>query len=130
MQLSTLYARNKRATINDTTTFYITDQDAFGRFTSAMITLQNFTWQLENYDLSVQAEKFPTAHGISFDKMVTFNGEFHFSFSLPIFIFLVGIYNFAGNVQLEDLQLPSDNPAGGINFVTVTQLNNPRLVGF
>lgn len=81
MQLSTLYARNKRATINDTTTFYITDQSAFGRFTSAMITSQNFTWQLENYDLSVQAEKFPTAHGISFNKPVTINGKWHSWFS-------------------------------------------------
>ena len=75
MRLSTLHAKNKRATIDDTTTFYITDQDAFGRFTSAMITSQNFTWQLENYDLSVQAEKFPAAHGISFNKLVTVNGE-------------------------------------------------------
>ena len=81
MQLSTLYASNKRATINDTTTFYITDQNAFGRFTSAMITSQNFTWQLENYDLTVQAEKFPTAHGISFNKLVTINGEWHSSSS-------------------------------------------------
>ncbi|KAF8135624.1 hypothetical protein EV363DRAFT_1429344 [Boletus edulis] len=109
MRLSTLYAKNKRATLNDTTTFYITDQNAFGRFTSAMITSQNFTWQLENYDLTVQAEKFPTAHGISFNKMVTINGT----------------DNFSGNVKLEELQLPSDNPEGGINFVTVTQLNNP-----
>ncbi|KAF8557967.1 hypothetical protein OG21DRAFT_1504634 [Imleria badia] len=109
MQLSALYANNKRATINDTTTFYIVDQNAFGRFTSAMITSQNFTWQLENYDLTVQAEKFPVAHGISFNKMVTINGT----------------NNFAGNVKLEDLQLPSDNPAGGINFITVTQLSNP-----
>ncbi|KAG0699990.1 hypothetical protein DFH29DRAFT_1001544 [Suillus ampliporus] len=30
MSLSTLYASNKRATINDTMTFYITDQNAFG----------------------------------------------------------------------------------------------------
>ncbi|KAG8213773.1 hypothetical protein J3R82DRAFT_10484 [Butyriboletus roseoflavus] len=77
VQLSTLYASNNHATINDTTTFYITDQNAFGRFTSAMITSQNFTWQLENYGLSIQAVKFPTAHGISFNKMVTINGESH-----------------------------------------------------
>lgn len=82
MQLSTLYARNKHATINVTTTFHITNQNAFGRFTSAMITSQNFTWQLENYDLTVQAEKFPVAHGISFNKMLTINGELHFRFSL------------------------------------------------
>ncbi|KAG1812612.1 uncharacterized protein BJ212DRAFT_460083 [Suillus subaureus] len=108
MSLSTLYASNKRATINDTTTFYITDQNAFGRFTSSMITSQNFTWKLQSSNLNVQAMKFPTAHGISFNKLVTING----------------INNFAGNVILEDMQLPSDNPGGGIDFVAVTQLNN------
>jgi len=109
MQLSTLYARNKQATMNDTTTFYITDQQAFGRFMSTMTSSQNFTWQLENYDLTVQAEKFPTAHGISFNKLVTVNG----------------IDNFDGNVQLGDLQLPSENPASGMDFVTSLQLNSP-----
>jgi hypothetical protein len=74
MSLSTLYASNKRATINDTTTFYITDQNAFGRFTSYMITSQNFTWKLQSSNLNVQAMKFPTAHGISFNKLVTING--------------------------------------------------------
>jgi hypothetical protein len=37
-----------------------------------------------------------------------------------------GTNNFAGNVLLEDMQLPSDNPGGGIDFVAVTQLNNTR----
>ncbi|KAG1761975.1 hypothetical protein EDD22DRAFT_893760 [Suillus occidentalis] len=101
MSLSTLYASNKRATINDTTTFFITDQNAFGRFTSSMITSQNFTWKLQSSNLNVQAMKFPTAHGISFNKLVTINGT----------------NNFAGNVILEDMQLPSDNPGGGIDFV-------------
>ncbi|KAL4074292.1 hypothetical protein J3A83DRAFT_4234939 [Scleroderma citrinum] len=109
MTLAPLYAAHKRATINDTTTFYITDQEAFGRFTAHMITSQNFTWQLESYSLSVQAAKFPWAHGISFNKMVVINGT----------------NNFAGGVLLEDFRLPSDNPQGGINFAAVTQLSNP-----
>ncbi|KAG2368054.1 hypothetical protein BDR07DRAFT_1391769 [Suillus spraguei] len=103
MSLSTLYASNKQATINDTTTFYITDQDAFGRFTSAMITSQNFTWKLQSSNLNVQAMKFPTAHGISFEKLVTINGT----------------NNFAGNVILEDLQLPSDNPLNNTSPFTL-----------
>jgi hypothetical protein len=78
MSLSTLYASSKRATINDTTTFYITDEDAFGRFTSWMITSQNFTWKLQSNNLNVQAMKFPTAHGISFNKLVTINGTIFF----------------------------------------------------
>lgn len=37
-----------------------------------------------------------------------------------------GTNNFAGGVLLEDLQLPSDDPQGGIDFIAVTQLSNPR----
>lgn len=56
----------------------------------------------------------------------------HFPGSLHHFLITscVGTDNFAGNVKLEDLQLPSDSPTGGINFITVTQLSNPRLVRF
>ncbi|KAI6135778.1 hypothetical protein EV401DRAFT_1898270 [Pisolithus croceorrhizus] len=109
MNLAAIYATHKRATINDTTTFHIIDQEAFARFTSYMITSQNFTWQLESASLSVQAEKFPWAHGIAFNKFITLNGT----------------NNFIGNVLLEDLQLPSDDRQGGIDFVAVTQLTNP-----
>ncbi|EGO25193.1 hypothetical protein SERLADRAFT_448192 [Serpula lacrymans var. lacrymans S7.9] len=108
MSLSPLSASHKRATINDTTTFYIQDEAAFGLFATHMITDQNFTWRLESYNLRVQALKFPVAHGISFNKEITLNG----------------INSFSGNVVLEDLQLPSDSPDGGINFVAVTSLNN------
>ena len=37
-----------------------------------------------------------------------------------------GLDSFDGLVILKDLQLPSDNPAGGINFVAVTELTNRR----
>ncbi|KAI6121372.1 hypothetical protein F5141DRAFT_1186618 [Pisolithus sp. B1] len=74
MNLAAIYATHKRATINDTTTFHIIDQEAFARSTSYMITSQNFTWQLESVSLSVQAEKFPWAHGITFSKFITLNG--------------------------------------------------------
>lgn len=40
--------------------------------------------------------------------------------------FFWGTNNFTGNVILKDMQLPSDNPEGGIDFVAVTQLNNTR----
>ena len=67
-------ARNKRAVINDTTQFSITDEDAFGRFSGSLITSQIFTWRLLSHGLHVQALKFPTSTGITFDKMVTING--------------------------------------------------------
>ncbi|KAG6878541.1 hypothetical protein C0993_004439 [Termitomyces sp. T159_Od127] len=105
----TLFAKDKRASINATSNFMITDGDAFGRFSTQLITSSNFTWRLKSSNLKVQALKFPVAKGLSFDKNVT----------------MQGFNSFDNNVILKDLQLPSDNPAGGINFVAVTQLNNP-----
>ncbi|THV03542.1 hypothetical protein K435DRAFT_962414 [Dendrothele bispora CBS 962.96] len=107
--LDTLYARNKRALVNQTTTFSITDTEAFGEFAGHMITASNFTWRLVSENLHVRAAQFPTSKGIKFDKMLTLNG----------------FNSFNNNVKLLDLQLPSDNPAGGINFVASTQLTNP-----
>ncbi|TFK54041.1 hypothetical protein OE88DRAFT_1732763 [Heliocybe sulcata] len=109
MTMSELYAKSKRAYINQTTTFNIADEDAFGQFSAAMITRQNFTWRLDSRNLKVQALKFPVSHGIKFSKEIT----------------LAGMNNFDNQVTLKDLQLPSDNPAGGINYVTDTVLNNP-----
>lgn len=58
----------------------------------SMITSQHFTWKLQSSNLNVQAMKFPTAHGISFNELVTISGT----------------NNFASNV--------SDNPGGGIDL--------------
>ncbi|KAF9529294.1 hypothetical protein CPB83DRAFT_790385 [Crepidotus variabilis] len=109
MQLPTLYAKNKRAVINASVPFTITDEEAFGRFSGNLITSSNFTWRLVSAGLHVQALKFPTATGIKFDKMITMNG----------------FNSFDHNVVLRDFQLPRDNPAGGIDFVAVTELYNP-----
>jgi hypothetical protein len=35
-----------------------------------------------------------------------------------------GFNSFADGVRLKAFELPSDNPAGGINFRAVTELNN------
>lgn len=130
MQLDTLFANHKRAVINDTgITFSIVDQAAFGRFSEKLITSQNFTWRLISHNLKVQALKFPVAKGITFDKQVTINGRrcsWFLSFEMLIIHTCSGFNNFQGNVTLQDFQLPSDNPAGGINFVAVTGLNNTR----
>ena len=87
--LSPLDSKHKRATINQTTTFQITDEDAFGQFTKTMITQPNFTWHLHSDGLKANALKFPVAKGISFDKDVTLNG----------------INSFNGNVRLLDFQV-------------------------
>ncbi|KAJ7188457.1 hypothetical protein C8R46DRAFT_1054741 [Mycena filopes] len=110
LTLDTLKAHSKRAAINQTATpFTITNETAFGLFAAHMITDKAFTWRLESSNLRVQALKFPVSKGIKFNKLITLNG----------------FESFSGNVAIQDFQLPSDNPAGGINFVAVTQLTNP-----
>lgn len=91
MDLQPLYAKGstKRAPLNQTTTFNITDEDAFGEFTAAMITRQNFTWRLTSNNLQVNALKFPAAKGLHFNKDVVLNG----------------INNFDGHIALEDFQV-------------------------
>lgn len=74
--LHPLSASHKRAYINDTTTFYITDENAFGRFAAHLIVAENFTWNLKSENLRVQALKFPVDHGIHFNKELTLPGKF------------------------------------------------------
>ncbi|KAF8891683.1 hypothetical protein BD779DRAFT_1661547 [Infundibulicybe gibba] len=110
MTIDTLFAKGKRASLNTTGPFQIAgDGTDFGRFVAHMITAQNFTWRLSSKNLRVQALKFPEAQGINFNKDIT----------------LSGLNNFDNMITLKDFQLPSDNPAGGINFVAVTELSNP-----
>ncbi|KAF9451269.1 hypothetical protein P691DRAFT_757432 [Macrolepiota fuliginosa MF-IS2] len=103
-----LHATHKRAKVDQTRTFTIEDQAAFSEFTRFMITSPSFSWRLHSNDLHVQALKFPVAKGIEFNKRVD----------------LQGINGFSNNVALLDFKLPSDNPAGGLDFIAVTQLNN------
>jgi len=77
MSLSTISAKNKHAIINQTSTFMISDQDAFGRFTAYMITAPSFTWRLTSDNLRVQAMKFPVSKGVKFKKDITLNGKQH-----------------------------------------------------
>jgi hypothetical protein len=74
MSLDTLWARHKRAAINQTTHFTITDEEAFGRFAQHMITAPQFTWRMHSDNLHVQAAKFPVSKGIKFQKDLTLNG--------------------------------------------------------
>ncbi|KAH9083581.1 hypothetical protein EDB83DRAFT_2511885 [Lactarius deliciosus] len=107
--LEPLKAKKKRAFLNQTTEFSVTDQEAFGRFTQYMITASNFTWRLRSDQLNARALKFPVSKGLSYMKDLT----------------LKGINSFEGNVVLKEFQLPSDSPEGGINFISVNTLTNP-----
>ncbi|KAG8833980.1 hypothetical protein FRC17_009762 [Serendipita sp. 399] len=108
MMLDDLVAKNKRATINQTTQFNIVDEEAFGLFTQDMITKPQFTWRLASDNLKVNAAKFPQAKGLRFRKDVT----------------IKGINSFNGNVLLKDFSLPGVDPAGGLKFSTTTQMTN------
>ena len=129
MTLDVLSAKRKQAIIDQNTTFIITDQAEFGRFSSHLITSQNFTWRLQSNNLRVQALKFPLAKGVFFDKTLTLNGKviiYFDQFFTAYRLLSQGFNSFDGNIVLRDLQLPSDEPSGGINFVAVTEILNPR----
>jgi hypothetical protein len=76
MTFTDLSTKHSRAEINQTSTFVITNEDAFGRFSVHLITARNFTWHLKSSSLRVQALKFPVAKGISFSKKITLNGVY------------------------------------------------------
>lgn len=76
MNLGEISTSHKRATINQNTTFQITNQGVFEQFTSVMITSSTFQWQLQSKNLRVQAAKFPVSKGIKFDKTITLQGKF------------------------------------------------------
>ncbi|KAF5389363.1 hypothetical protein D9757_004389 [Collybiopsis confluens] len=126
INLQDISASHKRATINQTTTFLITDVTAFGEFAKTMITSDTFQWRLSSTDLHVQAAKFPVSKGIKFDQTITLKGK-----SLNTILFglvtlpFSGFSSFNNSVALKNLLLPSDNPAGGINFQATTVLTNP-----
>ncbi|PVF99379.1 hypothetical protein CPB86DRAFT_293734 [Serendipita vermifera] len=108
MWLDSLVAKNKRATINQTTQFNISDEQAFGEFTQTMITKPDFTWRLASDFVKVNALKFPQATKLRFRKDLT----------------LKGINSFNGSVVLKDFSLPGEDPNGGIKFSTTTTLTN------
>ncbi|KAL0580357.1 hypothetical protein V5O48_000210 [Marasmius crinis-equi] len=107
MTLDRLHAKKSGTVVDQTTTFNIVDEDAFGTFAAAMITSQEFQWKLTSNNLRVQAAKFPVSNGIKFDKTIT----------------LQGFNSFDHHVALQELQLPGDS-ADGLNFSAITKLNN------
>jgi Protein of unknown function (DUF3712) len=75
--LEPLYVKKRRAYINQTADFTITDQGAFGRFTQYMITSNNFTWRLRSDDLHARTLKFPVSKGVGFKKDLHLSGAWH-----------------------------------------------------
>ncbi|KAF5320993.1 hypothetical protein D9619_001399 [Psilocybe cf. subviscida] len=109
MMLQTLHAKHKRAYINQTNVlFNIVDEPAFGRFSGTL--------------------KLPVSKGLTFDKTITLNGtplSRAFTPGSSRNLSSSGFNNFDSNVVLKDLQLPGDDPAGGIKFVAENELFDP-----
>ena len=74
--LEPLKAKKRRAYLNQTTEFSVTDQEAFGRFTQYMITSSSFTWRLRSDQLNVRALKFPVSKGLSYKKDLRLKGAY------------------------------------------------------
>lgn len=120
-----------------------------------MITRPNFTWLLESDDLAVRALKFPVcelrnprghtvsndraAHGVHFRKVTTLPGALS-HVARPVSDpcrdqqlqrqrqarRLPGMFCLSSTSDSHlAVQLPGDDPAGGITFSATTELNNP-----
>ncbi|PWN18638.1 hypothetical protein BCV69DRAFT_252553, partial [Microstroma glucosiphilum] len=99
--------------INQATTFEITDEEAFGEFAQWLISEPQFTWQLRCPNVHVEAFSIlPTFKNLVFTKNVVIDG-----------------INGFNDVKVLNFQLPGDDPAGGITTQVLTQLNNPSPFG-
>ncbi|GJJ06156.1 hypothetical protein Clacol_000345 [Clathrus columnatus] len=117
-------AKTKRATLNHTVDFVITDTTAFGEFTATMITQPNFTWELSCPSLQVNADKFPAAKGLHFNKQLTLNGGCHV-LNDPRALLRFDADVVHNKVALLNFALPADAPDNaGILFSATTGLNN------
>jgi hypothetical protein len=104
---------DKGAQFDVPSNFVINDQDAMEKFAAYMINNDEFVWDIVTNDVSVNALGF-TFTGIKMEKFVT----------------LKGAKGFKDSVVINNFDLPSDDPNGGITLVCNTTITNPSQVGF
>ncbi|CEH17102.1 Protein of unknown function DUF3712 [Ceraceosorus bombacis] len=113
MELARIGAAAGHARVKQATTFNIADEAGFGRFSEYLVTQEEFTWQLRCLNVHAEAFSFfPTFKNLQFIKNVVFKG----------------INNF-GDIKILNLQLPGDDPEGGIITQATTRLVNPSPFG-
>jgi hypothetical protein len=87
--------------------------DAFGLFSEYLVTEPVFTWRTNCSEVHVEAFSFfPLYKNIKFQKDIVIKG-----------------LNNLEDVKLIDVQLPADDPAGGIQVSATATLLNPSPFG-
>ncbi|MCO5589830.1 hypothetical protein L7F22_043799 [Adiantum nelumboides] len=111
--LAPLGAAAGHASINQLTHFTITDVDGFGEFSKFLVTQPEFTWKTVCDEVHAEGFAFfPVYKQYKFVKHVIFKG----------------IDNFH-DIKILDLQLPGDDPQGGITAIATSSLVNPSPFG-
>ncbi|UZJ55969.1 hypothetical protein CBS101457_005289 [Exobasidium rhododendri] len=101
------------AKVNQLTTFYIDDEDGFGLFAQYLVSQPVFTWRINCTEVHAEAFSFfPVYKYLPLQKDLVING----------------IDNLH-DLKLVDVQLPGDDPAGGIQVSATATLINPSPFG-
>jgi hypothetical protein len=111
--MARLSASRGSAKVDELTTFHIDDEAAFAQFAKQLVSSTNFTWKIRCSDVHVKAFDFlPVYRPLQLEKDIVISGLDN----LP-------------NITLLDVQLPGNDPAGGIQVQATALLQNPSPFG-
>lgn len=111
--LSHVGAAAGHATVNQATTFYITDEEGFATFAEYLVSQPVFTWRINCSEVHAEAFSFfPVYKPLVLQKQIVIKG-----------------LNNLEDVKLIDVQLPGNDPAGGIQVSATATLVNPSPFG-
>lgn len=95
------------------TTLYIDDEDGFASFARFLVSEPEFTWNINCTEVHAEAFSFfPVYKPLVLRKHIV----------------IKGIDNL-NDIKLVDVQLPGDDPAGGITVAATASLTNPSPFG-
>lgn len=101
------------ARVYQATTFYIDDEEGFGTFSEWLVSMPQFTWRVNCSEVHAEGFSFfPVFKELVFVKDVVINGLNNFE-----------------DVKILDLQLPGNDPQGGIQAIATASLVNPSPFG-